>query len=360
MHQHLTPPRCAAATTLAALAAALLPTPALAGRAQVGISIGTYATTDLDGATASGQTWRDGQLLQLVTDAAALPDKDFARVNLQVDGLRRSNTARAEAQAQARLRGSGLVFSGNGMVASDLTAGTLALQWRSDLALDPASSPGSPREGFARGFLFAELWETFEVVYPIARLDPVQVTLSLQLTGQIGGTNPAEPLRPGVEAYLALAGVDTGDHHLWLDPVWRTETSVDGTVLSFSGALQSTGCSVARGMCSGFANVYAALDLRGRTAGGAADAWQTVRAPVDLAFDAQLSLQVSDGVTLVRGDVSDALPAVAWAGISPVPEPATLLLWALGAAGLLLRAGGRLSGSGRPARWLGRARHAPA
>ena len=119
--------------------------------------------------------------------------------------LRRHNHHPGCAAARARLRGSGLAFSGNGMVASDVAAGTLALQWRSDLARDPASPPASPHEGFARGCLFAALWETFKVVYPIARLAPAQVTLSLQLTGQIAGTDPADPLWPGVETCLALA-----------------------------------------------------------------------------------------------------------------------------------------------------------
>lgn len=322
---------------LAALAAALLPAAAQAGRAQVGISIGTWATTDLDDASASGQSWRDGLLLQTVTDAAALPGKDTAAVNLRVDSGPRNTSARAEVQAQARLRGSGQAFAGTGAVASDLDAGTLALQWHGSLAQEP----GTPREGFARGYPYAELWETFEVVYPIARVAPVEVTLALQLSGQLTGTDAADPLRPGVEAYLSLGGVDTGENHHPLDPVWRSESSVAGTVLSYAGALQSTGCDVARGVCSGFVSLYAALDLRGRVAGAPPEAWQTARAPLDLGFDGQLSLRVSDGVTLVRGDVSDVLPAVAWAQTSPVPEPATAasLLAGLLMLGLCRRAG---------------------
>ena len=322
--------RPAAALTLAALAALLSPT-AQAGRAQAGIGMGTWATTDLDDATASGQSWRDGVLLQTVSDAAAPPAKDWATVDLRVDGVARSTSARAEVQAQASLRGNGQAFSGHGMVASDVAAGTLALQWRSSLA----QQAGTPREGFARGYPFAELWESFEVVYAIDRVAPVEVVLSLRLSGLLDGNDGRATDRAGVEAYLHLAGVDTGESHPALDPVWRTEAGVDGAVIQFSGPLLSNGCSVARGVCSGFVGVYAALDLRGRTPGAAADAWQTARAPLDLSFAGQLALQVSDGVTLVRGDVLDALPGVAWAQVGTVPEPATaasllaglLLLW---------------------------------
>lgn len=329
---------------LAVLAAGLLPLAAQAGRAQVGIGMTTWATTDLDDASASGQSWRDGLPLQTVTDAAALPGKDWAAVSLQVDSGRRNTSAQAEVQAQARLRGSGLPFSGSGRVASDVDAGTLALQWRSSLA----QQAGTPREGLARGHPYTELWETFEVLYPIERVAPVEVLLSLRLSGLLAGNDGRVAELAGVEAYLHLGGVDTGDSHPALSPVWRTEASVDGAIVQFGGPLLSNGCSVARGVCSGFIGVYAGLDLRGRTPGDAADAWQTARAPLDLSFSGQLALQVSDGVTLVRGDVSDALPGVAWAQVSSVPEPASrasllLGLAALGAAARLRRSGPRAS-----------------
>lgn len=325
----------------AGLAVALLPLAAQAGRAQVGIGMGTWATTDLDDATASASSWRDGLPLQGLNDAALPPDKDWARVSLQVDGVPRSRSAVAEAQAQARLRGSGQAFSGAGRVASDVDAGTLALQWRSDLALDPASPAGAPREAYARGYPFAELWETFEVVYPIGRVAPIEVALSLRLDGRLAGNAGRASERAGVEAYLSLGGVATGENHFWLDPVWRGEGDVAGTVLGFSGPLQSGGCSVARGVCSGFVSVYAALDLRGRTPGEAAEAWQTARAPLDLAFGGQLSLRVGEGVTLLRGAVGDELPPVAWAQVASVPEPATALSLATGGLALLALLGGR-------------------
>ena len=350
------PARRLAALTLAALATGLavglLPTSALAGRAQVGIQMGTYANTDLDGAFASGQSWRDGQPLQALSDASALPFKDWASVSLQVDGGTRSNSARAAVQAQAQLRSSGQLFSGDGLVASDVVAGTLALQWRNDLARDPAAPQGQPREGYARGYPFAELWETFEVVYPIDRVAPVLVSLSMRLDGQLDGNAGGAGPQTGVEAYLSLAGVDTGENHFWLDPVWRSESSASGAMLTFSGALQPTGCSAVRNLCSGFVSLYAAMDMRGRVPGAPADQWQPVQAPVDLSFSAQLVLRVSDGVMLVRGEVSDALPSVDWAQVSSVPEPQALLLWVAGLAGLLVRANGRLSGFRRPERWL--------
>lgn len=321
---------------LAALALATLPAPAMAGRAQVGISMGTYASTDLDGATASGRSWRDGQLLQVVADAAALPDKDWARVNLQVNAPSRNDSARAEVQVQAQLRGSGQVFSGAGQVASDVAAGSLALQWRSDRAHDPSSPAASVREGYALGYPFTELWETFEIVYPIDRIAPVAVTLTMLLTGRLDGNANVAGLRAGVQAYLSLGGVDTGDHHFPLDPVWRSESTVAGTLLTFSGPLMSIGCSAARGVCSGFASLYAALDLRALAPGDPADAWQPAQGPLDLSFGAQLALRVSDGVSLLRGEVTDLLPPVAWAQVSNVPEPAPTALMLAGLAWLAL------------------------
>ena len=337
--------RAAGAALWWGLAAALLPPAAQAGRAQVGIGMATWATTDLDEASATARSWRDGLPLQVLSDAADPPDRDWARVSLQVDGVARSRSARAEAQAQARLRGSGQLFSGQGAVASDVDAGTLALQWRSDLAQDPAAPAAAPREGYARGYPYAELWESFELLYPIDRVAPVAVTLDLRLDGRLAGNAGRATERAGVEAYLSLGGVDTGENHFWLDPVWRSEGDVAGALLSFSGPLRSTGCSVARGVCSGFISVYAALDLRGRTPGDAADAWQTARAPLDAAFAAGLSLRVSDGVTLLRGDVSDVLPPVAWAQVASVPEPGPAALLAAGLAVLGL---GRLRKAVRP------------
>lgn len=347
------PARRLAALTLAALATGLavglLPATALAGRAQVGIHMGTYANTDLDGAIASGQSWRDGQPLQVLSDAASLPFKDWANVSLQVDSGLRNHAARAEVQAQARLRGSGQLFSGNGLVASDVDAGTLALQWRSDLARDPAAPPSQPREGYARGYPFAELWETFEVVYPIDRLAPVQVSLTMVLDGHLNGNAGGAGPQTGVEAYLSLGGVETGENHFWLDPIWRSETSVNGTQLTFSGALQPTGCSAVRNLCSGFVSLYAALDMRGRLPGSGPDSWQPAQAPVDLSFSAQLALRVSDGVTLVRGDLSDALPAVGWAQVTSVPEPGSLALMLAGLAMLACRP--RRRALGRKVAW---------
>ena len=72
---------------------ASLPLADHAGRAQVGIGMGTWANTDLDGASASGQSWRDGAPLQTASDAAAPPAKDWATVALQVDGVARSTSA---------------------------------------------------------------------------------------------------------------------------------------------------------------------------------------------------------------------------------------------------------------------------
>lgn len=304
---------------LCVLVACLLPLGAQAGRAQAGIGITTWSNTNLDDAVASGQSWRDGQALETVSDAANPPDKDHATVSLFVGSGARNSSAQAEVQAQARLRSNGEAFSGHGRVGSDLDAGTLALQWHSNRAQEP----GTPREGFARGYPFAELWETFEVVYPITRAEPVQVSLSLLLQGGLTGVDPADPLRPGIEAYLWLGGVDTGEFHDPLSPVWRSESSEPGAVLGYEGALQSSGCSVALGVCSGFFNLYAALDLRGRVTGALPDDWQTARAPLDLLFTGQLALQVSNGVTLVRGDVLDPLPDVNWAQVSSVPEPAS-------------------------------------
>ena len=317
--------------------AALLavPAPAQAGRAQVGIGMGTWATTDLDSATASGQSWRDGLLLQTLSDAATPPADDSAQVSLLVSGVPRSSSASAQVQAQAALHSNGAGFSGGGHVASDVTAGTLALQWRSSLATAPAPAGGVAGEGFARGYPLAELWETFEVLYPLDRVAPVQVTLSLHLAGTLAGNDGRAGQRDGVDAFLALGGVHTGEAHNALDPVWRSEGAVAGDSISFTGALQPTGCSVGRGVCSGFVSLYAALDLRGLVPGAPPEAWQPALAPLDLAFTGQLHLQLSGGVRLVRGDVSDPLSSVAWAQVGTVPEPATA---ASLLAGLLLLA----------------------
>ena len=91
-----------AATLL--LITTLLPLAAHAGRAQVGIGMGTWANTDLDGASASGQSWRDGAPLQTASDAAAPPAKDWATARWHCSGAaawRRTQAPRAKVSPAA-------------------------------------------------------------------------------------------------------------------------------------------------------------------------------------------------------------------------------------------------------------------
>lgn len=314
-----------------------LSSPAQAGRAQVGASLGTWANGDLQDAQVSGSSWLDGSLVRSVSDVGDALD-DVARASLQVNDARLSDSARVQLQGSGRLRvpgePEGLAFAGSTEVASDLRAGTLRLRFDTTHA-GHALPSGAAREAYMASYPFAELFETFELVYPIARAEPVDVALALRLDGRIDGNTGANGRIGGAQAYLQLVGVDTGESHDMLDPVWRGEQSVAGTVLGYAGAMNNASCSVARGLCSGFVGLYAALDLRGRLLSDDTIEAQP-GAPMDLDFSAQLSLRVSPGVTLLRiGGANDPLPAVAWA--SAVPEPGAAWLWALGGPALLAR-----------------------
>lgn len=335
------------AGVLLALLQGLSP-PALAGRAQVGASLGTWANWDLQDAQVSGSRWLDGLLQQSVA-VAATPFNDAASAGLRVDDAAVSDSARIVLQGSAALRQPGapapLGFAGSTEVASDLRAGTLRLRFETT-HVAYAGPGGSLREAYVTAYPFAELFETFELVYPISRVEPVAVALGLRIDGQVDGNTGANGLIGGAQAYLHLAGVATGESHPMLDPVWRSEQGVAGTLLGYGGALDNGGCSVARGLCSGFISLYAALDLRGRAlADGSIQARSG--APMALDFGAQLSLAVSPGVSLLRiGGANEPLPAVAWA--SAVPEPGAAWLWALGGPVLLARLR-RLTRCGRPA-----------
>ncbi|MEK8048885.1 PEP-CTERM sorting domain-containing protein [Ideonella sp. DXS22W] len=307
-----------------------LPLVAQAGRAQVGASLGTWANGDLQDAQVSGSRWRDG-LLQHSVVVTSTPFNDAAAASLREDTAPVSDSARVVLQGRAGLRQPGvpeaLAFAGSTEVSSDLLAGRLGLRFDTT-HVAYAAPGGGVREAYVAAYPFAELFETFELVYPIARAEPVHVALSLRIDGQVDGNTGANGRIGGVQAYLQLAGADTGESHPMLDPVWRSEQDVAGAVLGYAGMLNNGGCSVARGLCSGFVSLYAALDLRGRVlASGAIEAQPG--APMALDFGAQLSLTVSPGVTLLRiGGVDSPLPAVAWA--SAVPEPGAAWLWLLG------------------------------
>lgn len=329
------PRRGLLAGVLLALLQGLSPS-AQAGRAQVGASLGTWANGDLQDAQVSGSRWLDG-LLQQTVSVAATPFNDAASASLRVDDAVVSDSARIVLQGSAGLRQPGaagaLAFAGSTEVASDLLAGSLRLRFDTT-HVAYAAPGGGVREAYVTAYPFTELFETFELVYPIARVEPVSVALSLRIDGQVDGNTGANGRIGGVQAYLQLTGADTGESHPMLDPVWRSEQDVAGAVLGYAGVLNNGGCSVARGLCSGFVGLYAALDLRGRVlASGAIEAQPG--APMALDFGAQLSLAVSPGVTLLRiGGANGALPAVGWASASAVPEPGTWALLLLGCAWL--------------------------
>lgn len=311
-----------------ALLLTLLASPAQAGRAQAGANIGTWSTWNLDAARAEGQSWRDGAPLGSVLSVGT-PLDDVARASLRVDDAAHSAAITLDASGLLQpLPGStAQPFGGRIAVQSDLDAGRLTLQSSSQRAAYAAGL--GTREAYGSNYGWAELFETFEVVYAIDRVAPINVQLQLKLSGTVLADGSDSGRVGGVQAYLHLAGVDTGESHLYLDPVWRAEASVAGETLSFSGALQPGGCSVARGLCSGFISLYAALDVRSRQLSDGAFSTQN-GGTLDLDFAGQLGLSVSSGVTLVRMQGDNVLPDVAWASAAAVPEPASVALWALG------------------------------
>ena len=109
------------ALAISTLAVLLAPAAATAGSAQVGSSIGTYSTWDLDAASVTGTVWRDAVVVQTVNVSA-----DPAFANVQVSGG--LNSAHVRLDGQGVLRdgsAAGLPFSGHREVLADLPGGTL-------------------------------------------------------------------------------------------------------------------------------------------------------------------------------------------------------------------------------------------
>lgn len=325
--------RLAAASAALAL---LAPAGALAdGRAQAGASLGIYSTWDLAAdSSVTGTGWRDGAVVQTLDVV-----NDNPSGNIQVyDGKQR---ARVELQAQGTLLqvdgAPGLPVSGLRRVDSDLEAGTLRLQSQSSFVASPA--PLDNRLAYAQGHPFAEMFQGFDVRWAKDHVGPVALQLSLTLDGVVLRNDGSDGWMAGLGVYMNLGNVATGLPPLAfpIEPVARYETGVSNQTISFGGGFINSQCPAMADYCESFVNVYAAIDLRGRSlADGSID--YSKGAASDFDFSAQLTLTSSPGVNLLRIDnLGQVLPNYAWVNPAPVPEPGSALLLAAGLAGLAWR-----------------------
>jgi hypothetical protein len=321
-----TPARRALLCALA-VAAGLAPAAAHAGRAQAGSGMGIYSSWDLDTATVTGTGWRDG----VVVDTRSVSG-DPASANIQVDDGATSAEVRLDGQGVLRsAAGPGLPVSGQRSVRADLAAGTLQLGASSGYAGYTVPPGAYVREAWVQGYPFAEVFENFDIRWDAARVEPVVVTLRMTISGSIDGNAGDNGRVNAVNAFLGLGNIDPRDP---LSPLWSTETSVDGTVLTLTGSPVNSQCNAVLGICDSFVNLYAALDLRSRALAGGDVSWGS-GAPFAASFSASLALDSSPGVSLLRTDnLGQPLPGWAWVNAAPVPEPGSWLLLLAGLVGL--------------------------
>ena len=328
----------ATATATATLAALLAPGAAAAGSAQVGSSIGTYSSWDLDSASVTGTAWRDAVVVQTVNVSG-----DPAFANVQVGGG--LNSAHVRLDGQGVLRdgsAAGLPFSGHREVQADLPGGMLQLGAATGYVGYSVAPNPYRREAWVQGYPFAELFENFDIRYDAGRVDPVVISLRMTITGSLTGNSGANGRVNGVQAYLGLGNVAAHDQ---FESLWRTETSVVGEVITLSGSPINAQCPVGKTYCESFLNLYAAIDLRSRGLAGG-DIGFTSGAPFAADFQASLALDSSPGVTLLRLDnLGNLQPQFSWVNAAPVPEPgaAQLLLAGLAAMALHARRRSRLA-----------------
>lgn len=328
--------RAAHLLALTASAAALL-APGIAaatGRAQVGASLGLYSTWDLSAdSSVTGTGWRDGAVVQTVNDVS-----DNPRGNLQVnDG---TATARAELQAQGQLLqpggAPGLPVGGLRIVESDLPAGALRLQSRSGHAA--YGLPATTRLAYASGYAFAELFETFELRWAKDQVGPLALNLRMTIDGVVLQNEGLNGRMAGLGVYLDLGNVATGlPPGLPYARIARFETSLLGETVDIGGGLINTQCLAQASYCESWVNVYAAIDLSSRNlATGEIDFLTGAPSDLDFSQTARLALTSSPGVRVLRVDnLGAVLPDYAWVNPSPVPEPASLALFAAGLLGVL-------------------------
>jgi hypothetical protein len=318
-------------------------THAATGRAQAGVSLGIYSTWDLDpNSSVTGTGYRDGVVVQTVDKVGDPPSG-----SIQVyDGLER---VRIDMQAQGALLqaggGDALPVAGMRQVESDLVAGTLRLKSQSGYVASPPPFP--TRLAYVQAYTFAEMFQNFEVRWAKDHVGPVEVRLDVTVDGEVLQNDGSDGWLAGLGVYADLGNVATGLPPLAFPtpaPVVRYESGVANGHVSIGGSFINTQCFAVAGYCEAFVNLYVAFDMRGRNLEDGSTEFAKGN-PHDFDFLGRLALTTSPGVEVLRVDgVGTVLPQYAWVNPAPVPEPESLMMVAVGLAGLGWRLRRRVAG----------------
>lgn len=332
---------CAPVLPVAALfvsATLLLPSPAHAGRAQAFSSIGLFSNADLVSGSTTGNGFRNGAVVETANVTG-----DPSSATIQVfDAL---ESARVRLDSQGVLRGlgdsAGLPFSGYREVEANRSSGTLKLGGSSTFASYEVPPSGFQRQGSVAGYSGAEIIENYSILFPATRVDPVVVTLRLNVTGTMTGNGGGNGFVNGLQAYMILSNTDTDPGFApGTAPVFRTETSVSGTEITISGSPLNIQCLPGQDFCESFFGVYAGVDMQRRSLSTGVIDIGISGAPYAADFTGQLTLEVSPGVTVLQMNArGDAETLHSWVNPVPIPEPGTwmLMLGGLAALGATVR-----------------------
>lgn len=345
------PATCVARITciLAVIVAVVSSSPASAGRAQAGGTLGIFSEWDLSNVLVTGKAWDDGVQVQSVTVTAEPATSGIMAAN--VDGKSGVQHARVEIAGQAVMLqpgGAGVPVSGTRTFEADVAAGELKLAIRNGYAAYPVIGANGQvfgdRRAWSQGTGYAEMREGFELRFPKELASSMVVTLAMRVDGLV--SNSADNgLVSGVNALLELGNIDTGSLSNLLSQERFYEASVAGDTITLTGTLRDMSCPVARDWCDSWVTLYAALQLKSRNvATGAIDFGSGAASELDFDHTAKLSLSTVPGVTLLQIETLEPID-YAWVNGQPVPEPAAGLMMVVG-LGVLMRAVRRRRGEG--------------
>ncbi|MBY0399510.1 hypothetical protein K2X89_04395 [Myxococcota bacterium] len=279
-----------------------------AAPSHAAVDVNTYCVLGIGGFANNGPTsfLGSGTVDGTPVPFVAPPPVSVVKSILALGGLRHSQVSLDVVSSLVPEAGVPAVdFSGSCSADASRVAGTLRLQARGEQVDLIGSNPQQPfASAIASGS--AEFGENFDVLVPSNSVEPVEVTLSMTLSGTIGN--------PGRDGWLT--GVRTrlqfGSQLGTVASIEEFESDLSDRTLTLTAPLLIT-CNP---VCESFFNIWVAIELFGRHPILGYRTLIGSGTQVDLQ-PVTVTLRSPDGVTLQR-----TIDGASWDWVNPVPEPA--------------------------------------